>query len=435
MNTRILVALAAALVIATPTMASAQVPAEVPIQGYLTDDTGGPIDGSIDITFTVYDALTGGTDLHTETHTVAADAGAFTAYLTPDLQIFEDYQELYLGLAVDGGEEMSPRLQMATVPYAAVAGNATTLQGQTANELGAPDWSDIQNVPADLADGDDGASYSAISPITLNGNDEIGLTSTCAAGQLLKWNGNQWFCQNDTDTTYGAGTGLELDTTNSPAEFRVAPDGISSTEIADDSIADADISSTAAISPSKISGTAATLDSSPTFSGTVTASDVVLSNPRSASLTISPYDFVEAYPTEAEEPFFASQGYMYVYDGLSAPYNVVMRASVALPNGVTVTGFTCEYLDNSSTSSLGLYARLQRAAKSGTPAAPYMAAATVTNTSDSSSIQQVTDTTIGFPVIDNANHSYFINLTFAPEELTSSLRFYGCTLTYEYSTL
>ncbi|MBR58388.1 MAG: hypothetical protein CMH54_10250, partial [Myxococcales bacterium] len=48
------------------------------------------------------------------------------------------------------------------------------------------DWADLQNVPADIADGDD------------NTDTLAGLS--CATDQVAKWNGAAWTCQNDVDT-------------------------------------------------------------------------------------------------------------------------------------------------------------------------------------------------------------------------------------------
>ncbi len=170
--------LAIALILAAPVAASAQsVPAEVPVQGFLTDDSGVPVDGSVTVKFAIYDAAVSGTELYSEEQTISADAGAFTAYLTPDMSIFKNNTDIYLGLAVDGGAEMSPRLKMSTVPYAAVAGNAASLEGKSAADFApsdyAPDWSSIQNVPADLADGDDDTTYTGSGAVSIDANNNI----------------------------------------------------------------------------------------------------------------------------------------------------------------------------------------------------------------------------------------------------------------------
>ncbi|MGM0556328.1 MAG: hypothetical protein ACQEVA_08100 [Myxococcota bacterium] len=202
MKTRALFILAVALMLTIPQMASAQqVPAEVPIQAFLADDNGVPVDGTVTVRFGIYDDAVGGNELHNEEVTLDADAGAFTAYITPDLSIFQDNQELYLGLAVDGGSEMSPRLQMATVPYAAVAGtaaDAATLDGMSSSDFAPsdyqPDWSEVENKPA-------------------------GLDASCASDEILKWDGSAWACAADENATYAAGDGLSLSGSDFSADY------------------------------------------------------------------------------------------------------------------------------------------------------------------------------------------------------------------------
>lgn len=115
--------------------AQAQAPAAIPIQGVLTDDAGTPVDGDKSVLFALYDADVGGSPLYTETQTVTVSAGLFSIYLgdiSPlDLSLFRDH-ELWLAVTIDGGVELSPRVQFATAPYAAYAahaGDATTVGG------------------------------------------------------------------------------------------------------------------------------------------------------------------------------------------------------------------------------------------------------------------------------------------------------------------
>jgi hypothetical protein len=62
-----------------------------------------------------------------------------------------------------------------------------------------------------------------------NGNVRIELAAgqalpqSCAAGRVAEWNGSAWVCGVDNDTTYEAGTGLDLDTTPTPDEFEIEP--------------------------------------------------------------------------------------------------------------------------------------------------------------------------------------------------------------------
>jgi len=146
--------------------ALAQAPTVVPVQGFLADSAGVPIDTGVNITVRIYAGAMGGTALHEETQAVTPDAGTFTMYVggggTPvDLSLFRDNTTLYLGLTIGTDAEMVPRFLLGTAPYAGFAqycGSATQL-----GSLGAADvaraththnWSDLMSIPADLADGD-----------------------------------------------------------------------------------------------------------------------------------------------------------------------------------------------------------------------------------------------------------------------------------------
>lgn len=123
-NKLMLAVLAGAALFAFTAQVQAQVPDTIPVQGVLTDDDGVPLEGSHDVTFSIYDAESGGTLLWSEVQTVMVDRGSFTAYLgkvaTMDLSIFSG-QTVYLGIKVGSDDEMTPRLQFGTVPYAARA--------------------------------------------------------------------------------------------------------------------------------------------------------------------------------------------------------------------------------------------------------------------------------------------------------------------------
>jgi hypothetical protein len=70
------------------------------------------------------------------------------------------------------------------------------------------DWSDIQNRPAGLDDGDDDTTYSAgtglgIAGTTFSLSESYRLPQTCSNGQIAEWDGSAWACGDD-DT--GAGS-------------------------------------------------------------------------------------------------------------------------------------------------------------------------------------------------------------------------------------
>ncbi len=96
------------------------VPTEITFQGRLTDDLGVPIEGTDDITFEIYSAESGGTMLWSETQSVFFRNGLYHVSLgeiTPLTEEIFDGSTVYIQLRI-GGEPVSPRQPMVTVPYA-----------------------------------------------------------------------------------------------------------------------------------------------------------------------------------------------------------------------------------------------------------------------------------------------------------------------------
>lgn len=174
---------AIAMTLALASGASAQAPAQVPVQGYLTAADGTPTAGERTMTFALHTTQVGGTASYTETQMVMVEAGYFAAYIGDatalPLSLFRDEGTLYLQVTVDG-EPLTPRFQLATVPYAAYAEHTR--------------WSGIQNVPASLADGDNDTTYTAGTGLSLAGTTfavdgsrvQSRVTGTCPAGQAIR---------------------------------------------------------------------------------------------------------------------------------------------------------------------------------------------------------------------------------------------------------
>jgi hypothetical protein len=195
MNVRnsVVLALGVGLMMAlAPTMAQAQVPGVLPIQGYITDAEGVPYDTEVAISFALYDAPTGGAALHSERISVPVTSGVFTAYLGSvtalDMGLFREHTAVYLGLQIGADAEATPRLPFGTVPFAAVSDSTGSFGGVDADDFpttveewalaacpdtveelsavldpvyAAPAWGAITGVPADIADGDDGFTTEA----------------------------------------------------------------------------------------------------------------------------------------------------------------------------------------------------------------------------------------------------------------------------------
>jgi hypothetical protein len=98
------------------------VPQKISFQGVLKDSTGSPINGTRNMTFVIYDAATGGSDLWSETQTsVSIEAGIYNVQLGKNTALSSSYftgDTRYLGISINGGSELTPRVMMLTVPFA-----------------------------------------------------------------------------------------------------------------------------------------------------------------------------------------------------------------------------------------------------------------------------------------------------------------------------
>ncbi len=122
-------AAALAIVIAGPALA---VPDGFETRGRLLDPAGAPIDGELPMRFSIYEGADGGEALWSEEADVTLIEGYYQhrlgAVQAIDRAIF-DGGALWLGVAVDGDDEMRPRFRIGALPYAVRAGVASGLDG------------------------------------------------------------------------------------------------------------------------------------------------------------------------------------------------------------------------------------------------------------------------------------------------------------------
>jgi hypothetical protein len=98
-------------------------------QGRLANAAGEPLTGTYNMIFRLYDAATGGTPLWSEQWTgsngVKVSDGLFNVMLgslTPlPISQFTSYPSLFLGITVGTDDEMAPRVQLGSVPFAVQA--------------------------------------------------------------------------------------------------------------------------------------------------------------------------------------------------------------------------------------------------------------------------------------------------------------------------
>ncbi len=116
---------------------SQSIPEEINYQGVLKNAAGSSIqDSSYTMVFKIYDQPIGGTPLWIETQNVPVSGGLFNVILgsvTPLTTVTFD-RELYLGITVGSGSELSPRTALIPVPYSLMSLNVAD-NSITANKI------------------------------------------------------------------------------------------------------------------------------------------------------------------------------------------------------------------------------------------------------------------------------------------------------------
>lgn len=199
--------------------AFAQAPDQFKYQAIARDNTGAVLaNQSVGFEISILQNSAGGTSVYTETHAVTSnDNGLVNLNIGGGAVVSGDFSTIDWGGAIyflqvkmdeTGGTAyaLMGSSQLLSVPYA--------LNAKTVSSI---DWTDIQNVPADLADGD----------------SDILANLACSADEIAYFNGTDWVCQaipNSTagqDATDAYGTG-QLVLTISTTSYTLIP-GLSQT--------------------------------------------------------------------------------------------------------------------------------------------------------------------------------------------------------------
>ncbi len=197
--------IAAILLIISAVALFADIPQMVNYQGKLTDPDGVAYEGILTVTFTIYDAETGGTALWTENQDVEITRGLFDVQLGTFSPLTEEVftGERYLEISV-GAESLSPRQLFTSVPYAYRSAIAESLVGGSAsgNNLDeAYDESPSGDKRIDADDGavivESGAGNGAISAISGSSADAALYANNTAGGNAI-WADENIFA-NDAD--------------------------------------------------------------------------------------------------------------------------------------------------------------------------------------------------------------------------------------------
>lgn len=96
-----------------------QIPKTMSYQGILTDPVGNPApNGNYSMTFRIYEVVSSGAALWTETQTINVTDGIFNAILGKVNPLTLAFDKPYwLGLSVDGGAELAPRTELTAAAY------------------------------------------------------------------------------------------------------------------------------------------------------------------------------------------------------------------------------------------------------------------------------------------------------------------------------
>ncbi len=101
-----------------PTVATAGVPSFVTYSGRLIDGTGWGESTQLSLTFRIYDQETDGQALFEQIEDVVVQDGYFSVMLEDIVDVFAAHPQTWIGVAIDGGDELAPRQPVGSVPYA-----------------------------------------------------------------------------------------------------------------------------------------------------------------------------------------------------------------------------------------------------------------------------------------------------------------------------
>ena len=116
----------------------AAIPDGLNYEGYLTDSAGSPVDATVSVTFSLYNASAGGIALWSDTRQVSVSKGLFSVTLGGAGNPFPPGlfdAPLWLGLTVEGDGEMVPRIALSSAAFAHKADDTLTLEGSSASSL------------------------------------------------------------------------------------------------------------------------------------------------------------------------------------------------------------------------------------------------------------------------------------------------------------
>jgi len=440
------------------------VPQIINYQGSLSDSGGTPVNATLNITFTLYDVVSGpGTTLWQETQSVDVTNGVFNVQLGADAgnpltsSILND--PLYLGVQVDTDAEMTPRQRISSAAFAI---RSQTVENDTLNSLSCgngevPKWNGgAWACAVDDNSGGDITGVSTSKGIVGGGNSgnvnisadtnflQTRVNGTCPAGQSIRAidaNGAVT-CEVDTDTntnafticasgfflngdgscdpvppTYSAGSGLQLIGTT----FLIPTNGVNSSHLVANSVGASEIA-TNAVGAAEIAPNA--VGTGELVNGTVNVVDL---HDSAKGVGINGAILIPAskFQTTSHTTSFSMQFAGYIRPS-SINQTMCLVAPVDLPHGVTITHFDISALDNSATRNFNF--SLERVSFSSGGKAFL---ATAETTGASGLVRIFTDSTIVNPTVNGLSYIYQISGCIQSDAVTTiNTRLYAARIRY-----
>jgi len=168
----------------------APIPQTISYQGVLTDTSGKAVpDGVYNLTFKLYNEIIGGTPLWSETQPVTVSKGIFHAILgaVNPLALAFDTQ-YWLGVTVEGGSELTPRIKLTSAPYSLNTQGGVTPQGWLIS------GDNIYRLNGNVGIGTTSpgaklelAGLGSNDGLYLNGNTKVKITTTADSGTDSLW--------------------------------------------------------------------------------------------------------------------------------------------------------------------------------------------------------------------------------------------------------